>query len=386
MTHGEGGFYSTQDADSEGEEGKFYVWTPQEIEEILGPDAAATLCRVYDVSKEGNFEHSNILNLPKTMAQCAAILKRDETELVAELAAGRQKLLAVRNNRVWPGRDDKIIASWNGLMIDALAQAAAVFGEERYLKAATAAAEFVLTKMRKADGRLLHSWCQGEARFSAYLDDYACFANALVSLYEAGHDERFVDEAVSLAETIVAHFADMEHGGFFYTADDHEALIARQKDLQDNPVPSGNAMCATVLLRLGKLCGRSDFLSAAQQALEIHTQAMERMPTAVGQLLLALDMHLGPTFEIALLADPNADETKAILHDLNQHYMPNKLVAVRKSGAANGGKALEGLFAGKNPERGQATLFVCQNFACLAPVAGRKAIEQKWKELAEGSK
>ncbi|HEX7379249.1 MAG TPA: thioredoxin domain-containing protein, partial [Pirellulales bacterium] len=227
MTSPEGGFYSTLDADSEGEEGMFYVWTPAEIEAALGPDRARTFCRLYDVSEEGNFEGRNILNLPKTLEQASRILSRDTAELAAELAESRAKLLAVRNQRVWPGLDDKVLVSWNGLMIDALASAAAALGEERYLRAARAAADFILDKMRREDGRLSHSWRAGQAKLDAYLDDYACLANALVSLYEAGFEERWIDAAAQLADILLADFEDHEAGGFFYTATGHEQLISR---------------------------------------------------------------------------------------------------------------------------------------------------------------
>ncbi|MBI1904032.1 MAG: thioredoxin domain-containing protein, partial [Planctomycetia bacterium] len=381
MTHAEGDFFSTQDADSEGEEGKFYVWTPAEVEKLVGTDAAKAFCYVYDVSPEGNFEGKSILNLSKTLAQCGAILKRDPAELEAELSAGRKRLFEARGKRVPPGLDDKVIVSWNGLMIDALAQAGAVLDEPRYVRAATAAADFILQKMRRPDGRLLHSWRTGQAKHDAYLDDYACLAHALVSVYEAGHDERFIDAAVALAETMLAHFADAKQGDFFYTADDHEQLIARQKDVQDNPVPSGNAMAATALLRLGKLCGRSDFLDAARATLETYAAVMERMPTATGQMLLALDMELGPSLEIVILGDPTAPDTRAVLRGLHGRYIPNKLVAVRRPGQASSSKALAGLFAGKAAQGHLPAAYICRDFTCQAPVEGREAILNAWAQL-----
>ena len=268
MTGPDGGFYSTQDADSEGVEGKFYVWTPHEVAEVLGQERAEKFCRVYDISEAGNFEESNILNLPRSVEQCANMLGRPMDELVAELAEGKAKLLAVRNRRIWPGLDDKVLVSWNGLAIDAFAQAGATLGEPRYTAAAAKAADFILTQMRRADGRLLHAWRGGQAKFDAYLDDYTCLGNALVTLYEATFDERWIDEAIALADTVLTRFSDPAGGGFFYTADDHEALISRQKDIQDSSVPSGNAMAATMLLRLGKLSGRTEYLDAGRRTLE----------------------------------------------------------------------------------------------------------------------
>jgi uncharacterized protein YyaL (SSP411 family) len=373
MTHPEGGFYSTQDADSEGEEGKFYVWTPAEIRQVLGDDAARTFCYVYDVTEEGNFEGKNILNLPKTIEQCAKVLNRDAEELHAELAAARQKLLAVRSSRVWPGLDDKVLVSWNGLMIDALAQAAGVLDEPRYLKAATSAADFLLTRMRRDDGRLLHSWRLGQARFDAYLDDYACLMNSLVSLYEAGFDERWIDEAVRLAEIVLQQFADPAGGGFFYTAADHEPLISRHKDVQDSSVPSGNAMAATALVRLGKLCGRGDFLAAAEQTLSTFVSLMQQHPTAAGQMLLAADLLLGPTPELVLVG-PTRGEADAVLSNLRRRYVPNRVLASRPSASSAQSEHLSGILAERSAVDNQPTLYICQNFTCQAPLVGPAAI------------
>ncbi|MEX2560625.1 MAG: thioredoxin domain-containing protein, partial [Pirellulales bacterium] len=367
MTGPQGGFYSTLDADSEGEEGKFYVWTPGEVEDVLGSQAAKTFCYAYDVTEEGNFEGRNILNLPKTIEECARILSRDPLELAQELAESRAKLLAVRNKRVWPGLDDKVLVSWNGLMIDSMAQAAGVLDEPRYLAAAEAAADFILAHIRRDDGRLLHAWRSGRARFDAYLDDYVCLANALVTLYEASFNERWIDAAVELADVVLAQFADQEGGGFFYTAADHEALIARQKDVQDSSVPSGNAMAATALLRLGKLCGRSDYLHAAQATLESFMELMGRHPTATGQMLIALDFHLGPTPELVLIQGADQTKTGRILSELRRRFWPNKVLACRPGRGESG--ALDSLFAGK-AAGSEPALYVCHDFACQQPAVG----------------
>ncbi len=366
MTAPEGGFYSTLDADSEGEEGKFYVWTPAEVEQILGPQRAKTFCYVYDVSDEGNFEGHNILNLPKTLEQCAKILGRDLAELTAELSASRQELLAVRNRRVWPGLDDKVLVSWNGLMIDSLAYAAGALGEPRYLAAARQAADFLWNRLR-ADGRLLHTWRKGQAKLSAYLDDYACLANAFVTLYENSLEERWIDAAVQLADVVLAQFADRQSGGFHYTADDHEPLIARQKDVQDGATPSGNSMAVTFLLRLGKLCGRAADLEAAHRTLTAFAGLLEKHPTAAGQMLIALDFYLGPTPELVLV-----DAPEELRGEIGRRYLPNKVFASRPGEGRSA--ALEGAFAGKAAAGDQPALYVCENFACQSPVVGREAI------------
>ena len=408
MTDAAGGFHSTEDADSEGVEGKFYVWTPAEIRELLGPEKAERFCYVYDVTDAGNFEHGqSILNLPKTIPQCAALHRWTLTDLESELAESRAKLLAVRDRRVRPGKDDKVLVSWNALMIDALARAGDILSEPRYRTAATRAAEFIVTQMKRPDGRLLHSWRNGQAKLDAYLDDYAYLINALVSLYEAGFDERWIDEAVSLADVMVKHFADCPHpgplpayreregssplpvreggGGFFFTADDHEQLIARNKDWHDGSVPSGNAMAATALVRLGKLCGRDDFISAARRTMEAALGVIEQSPTAAGQMLLAADLLFGPTPEIVVLGDRSQPDTAAVLDGLRQRFIPNRVVACRSAERAAGehhSPHLDPLFAGKSPSGSEPTVFVCQNFVCQAPVSGCEAVLNLWDQLA----
>jgi uncharacterized protein YyaL (SSP411 family) len=383
MTDPAGGFHSTEDADSEGEEGKFYVWTPQEIEAVLGKERANIFCYVYDVTSEGNFEHgTSILNLPKTFSQCAAIKGIEVKKLEQNLAEMRQALLAVRDKRVRPGKDDKILVSWNALMIDALAKAGVVLSRPEYLAAAEKAANFILTKMSRSDGRLLHTYRHGEAKLDAYLDDYAYLVNSLVTLYESSSGEKWIDEAVRLADILLARFVDKERGGFYFTADDHEQLIARNKDLHDSSVPSGNAMAATALLRLGKLCGRNDYLSAAESALLAGLSVMTQAPTAAGQLLIALDMYIGPMPEIVVVG-PENDETSAALKDLLQRFIPRRVLGRGKPGQQHS-VHLASLFADRTSASDQPSIFICENFACQAPVSGLEAIRQEWDKLGGG--
>ncbi|MCE9607852.1 MAG: thioredoxin domain-containing protein [Planctomycetia bacterium] len=377
MTTPEGAFSSTQDADSEGEEGKFYVWTVAEVTSILGADQAKTFCEIYDITTRGNFEPEvhpgrSILNLSTSLAAHAKRLNRNVDELRTELSAARAKLLAVRTKRIPPGLDDKVLTSWNGLMIDAMATAARVLGEPRYLAAAQRAADFLTTKLRRPDGRLLHSYRHGQAKFDGYLDDYACLAQALTSLYEADFDGRWIDEATKLCDTMLAHFSDVERGGFYYTADDHEKLIARNKDVYDNAVPSGTGMALTVLVRLGKLTGNATYLVAAERTFATIAELFERAPTAVGQSLLALDLWLGPTQEIVVAADDPAGRD-ALLKQVNGPFWPNKVIAAVPGKGAS--KHLAAVLEGKKPQRNQPTLFVCENFTCQAPVTGSEAIE-----------
>lgn len=369
LTDPTGMFHSTEDADSEGEEGKFYVWMPKEIYEVLGEDRGIRFCYVYDVSDGGNFEHgASILNLPKTIEQCAGVRGWELEQVQRELAEDRAKLLAVRSRRVRPGKDDKVLVSWNALMIDAMARAARALDEPKYLAAARQATESLLRELRRPDGRLLHAWRHGKAKLDAYLDDYTYLVNALVSLYEASFEEQWIGEAVRLADLVLAHFRDPA-GGFFYTADDHEQLIARHKDLQDGSVPSGNSMAAYGLLRLGKLTGRTEYLDAAHQTLAIAQGIMERSPTGAGQMLLAADLAIGPAQELVLVGENDSEVHKA----LGAKFLPRTVVAWRTGqGAAT--SPLEALFAGRTVNQNDVTLYVCENFACQTPVNGRNAV------------
>jgi uncharacterized protein len=287
MTDPQGGFYSGEDADSEGEEGRFYLWTPAEIQSVLQPEAADHFCRVYDVTVEGNFEGRNILNLRRPLDVDARMLGCDPAELAVRLDDARQQLLAARAKRVRPGRDEKVLVGWNSLAIDALARAGAALDEPRYSTAADAAADFVWNHLRRNDGRLLHYWRKGEAKYDAYLDDYAGLGNALLTLYETGGVPGRLDQAVALADTILNQFADKEHGGFFYTAADHEPLIVRGKDFFDNPTPSSAGLAAMLLLRLQTILGRTDYRAAAEDAIRACAPWMRQVPTAVFQLFLA---------------------------------------------------------------------------------------------------
>jgi len=386
MTDPAGGFYSAEDADSEGAEGQFYLWTPAEIAAVIGPERAADFCRFYDITPSGNFEERNILNRPKTLEQTAQILGRDPVELGTQLDEDRAQLLAVRSQRPRPLCDDKVLVGWNGLMIEALARAGTVLGETRYLAAAARAADFLLTHVRDEQGRLRHYWRDGRAQGTAYLDDIASLTGALVSLYEARFQERWIDEAVRLAQDLLERFADPHDGGFYFASADHEPLIARRKDVFDSSIPSGTGLAVHALLRLGKLCGRNDFLDPATTALATAMPLAQRAPTGAGQLLLALDMHLGPTPEIVILGDCAAADTRDVLDELRLRFLPNKLVAFREShpGVTAPPSALSAIFAGKEPQSPGPTVFICQEFACQAPIHGKEAALQAWQNLPTG--
>lgn len=378
MTHPEGGFYSTQDADSEGVEGKFFVWSQAEILDVLGQNDGNIFNAAYDVSLHGNWEESNILNRPKPLAEVASGLGLDESTLNALLAQCREKLIAVRSKRIWPGRDEKIIASWNGLMISAMAQAAQVMEDSRYANAAEHAAEFVLTHMQPTTGRLLHTYKDGQARLNAYSDDYACLIDGLVDVFQATQEVRYLKSALSLADALRSQFEDPQAGGFHYTSHDHEALIARQKDLQDNATPSGNGMAATALLRLGRLTNRPDLEQAAERTLQLTSSIAQKYPTAAGQSLIALDFYLGPAYEVVTI-EPQTDaaaeplqsaESRELLRAIHQDFVPNKLVLVRSQWIPNSDENLPtelSVLKGKPAQSGHTTVYVCKHGTCGMP-------------------
>jgi uncharacterized protein YyaL (SSP411 family) len=376
MTGPEGAFYSTEDADSEGVEGKYYVWSPAEITTILGADRAKTFCYVYDVTAQGNWEGHNILNLPKTVAQAAKLLGRDAAELAAELKHARDELLAVRQQRVPPAKDTKVLVSWNGLMIAALAEGGRILKDERYLAAAGRAAGFILDHLRRDDGRLLHTFKDGLAKLDAYLDDYANLTDGLTRLYEATGQPRWIESALELARIMIDEFADAEQGGFFFTGIHHEALISRQKDVHDNATPSGNGMAATALIRLGALTGRDELTLAGRRALESVQEVLERQPAAAGQSLVALDFLLGTAREIAVIAGPDPAEFRSVLEAIATPFRPHKVVApaTPEQAAQLAGKLQ--LLASRPVMDGRTTTYVCEHFTCREPVIGVAGIAE----------
>ncbi len=345
----EGGFYSALDADSEGEEGRFYVWTLGEIEAVLG-ESAEPVAEFYGASEAGNFEGRNILHLAGGAAA-------PEPE---GLDAARQALYEARAERVRPGLDDKRLAAWNALMLDALAEAGAAFGREDYLDAARDCAEFVLRDLRDTDGRLLRTYKGGEGRLNAYLEDHAFLLEALLTLYEASFEQRWFEQARALADTMIARFGDPERGGFFSTSDDHEQLIARRKEIGDHPIPSGNSAAALGLLRLEALTGERSYGEQAEGVLRLFAKAAPRQPDAYAHLLRALDFQLAPTKEVALIGE---DLTELATVVRSCHH-PHLVLA----GGPEGSKA-PALLADRPAIGNKPTAYVCENFSCRVPVS-----------------
>jgi aryl-alcohol dehydrogenase-like predicted oxidoreductase len=368
MQDAEGGYYSATDADSEGVEGKFFVWTPDMVEEVVAQPAGDHFCRYYDVTPEGNWEEVSILHTPRPMRDIAKELGAGEDELARSLADSRQKLYAARLRRIPPLTDDKILTSWNGLMIGAMAEGARVLGERRYLTSAERAARFVLTSLSRSDGGLYRTARAGKAHLDAYLEDYSFLADGLVDLYEAGGAESFLVEAVRLAERMIADFGDDDAGAFYQTAHRHEALIARPREGHDGALPSANGVAARVLARLGLHLGRDDLKSRALAAIRAYGRAIERSSRAFATTLSVVDLLLEGPVELAFVGEAGSPGRTVLEAAVAQHYLPNRVIA---HGAPAGATALSSelpLLAGKALVGGQPALYVCRDFACQAPV------------------
>ena len=371
--HGE--FFSTEDADSEGEEGKFYVWSRDEILEILGPEIGELFCRVYQVTESGNFEGHNILWLGSSLEQWAEQLNQEPSPFLSCMETAREKLLEIRNRRVRPGLDDKVIVSWNALAISAMARAAVVLEDEcasRYLIAGQKAAQFVLDRLTDDRGRLLHTWRNGQAKFDAYLDDYSYLIVALLDLYQASFDERWIDHAVAFAESMVEHFQG--ENGFYFTADDQEQLIARTITFQDSSVPSGNAMAALGLLRLGRLLGKPAWTELAASIIKGARPLMDRSPLASGQTLVALQWMLEPSVELVFFA-PAQIECMRMRKLLQQRGLDSVSLVCRSPEDAFHSSMVEEVLRGKQMQNDQPTLFICNQHVCQKPVLGWQAIK-----------
>jgi uncharacterized protein len=366
----EGGFYSALDADSEGEEGKFYVWTPAEIREVLAADPNCInlttqqidkLMQFWGVSEEGNFEGANILH----RADGA------EAEEPEGLAEARRALFEARSQRVWPGLDDKRLTSWNALAIAALADAGAVLGRQDYLDAARTCAAFLLEQLRDDDGNLLRTYKDGRAHLNAYLEDHTFLLEALLALYEATFEIRWFEEARALAETTIERFGDPERGGFYSTSSDHEELIARRKEVGDHPIPSGNSSAAMGLLRLGALTGERRYTEAGEGVFALFGKPAVEHPDAFAHMLRALDFHLSPTREVALVGD----HLSGLAAVVREKPRPHLVLAGGVEGATE-----PPLLEGRTLVDGKPAAYVCENFACQLPVTDPDELKRRLED------
>ncbi len=372
MRSEEGAFYSALDADSEGEEGKFYVWTPDEVTTILGDNDGRLFNSYYDITKAGNFEGHNIPNVPRDLETVARIEGVTPDALRDVIARGRVALYEARIKRVWPGLDDKSLAAWNGLMLRAFAEAAIAFDRDDYLEAARSNAAFLLSAMRR-DGLLLRTWKAGEAKLNAYLEDYAYVIEGLLSLYEATFGLRWLEEARVLADTMIAEFWDDAAGGFFFTGNSHEELIRRTKELEDNATPSGNSSAAWALARLAELTGDDPYREKAATIAGLVADALPKYARAFGHMLCAADALAHPGVEIAVIGDPADPATHALLAEARRPFRPGTVVASCAPGDAEAA-ALTPLLADRGLVDGKPAAYVCRAFTCKLPVTSAQEL------------
>lgn len=377
LTSPEGAFYSAEDADSEGEEGRFYVWTQEELSEVLPAEERDLAVRAFGISAQGNYAEeasgrrtgSNILHLPEAPEELARQLGIAPAELDERLETLRNRLLQARGRRVRPLRDDKVLADWNGLMIAALAVASRALNQPDWAQAADRALQFVLHHLRKPGGPLLHRFRDGEAAVEGNLDDYAFLTWGLLELHQTTLQVRYLEFAVQYAEEMLSLFGDPARGGLFFTAESAETVLARRKEFYDGAVPSGNSVAALNLLRLGRITGRSELVEAAQGIIQAFGTSVNAMPSAHCQMLIALDFALGDAREVVIVGDPRAADTQALLQAVRGRFAPHELVILIDP--ADDPEHIAQLVPGAGElglVDGKAAVYVCENFACRAPV------------------
>jgi uncharacterized protein YyaL (SSP411 family) len=361
----EGGFYSAEDADSEGEEGKFYVWTEQQIREVLPPEDADLAVRLFGVKAGGNFGESvrkrngaNILHLAEPLEQVAAESQLTLDQLIMKLGRIQSLLFKAREKRVHPAKDDKVLVNWNGLMIAALARASSVFGAPRYLKAAVNAADFILEEMKDANGTLYHRYAKGERAIEGFLDDYAFLVWGLLEVYEACFEQVYLQAAVELTKTMIKRFWDKKDGGFYFAAEDAEHVLPRRKEVYDGALPSGNSVALLNLLRLSQLMGDHEQKEFASQLVRVFSEEVKRASVAHTFMLVGVDFAVGPAYNVILVGDFQEDNMKRLREALKGVYLPNVVVSMRLPDNAGLGYEKIG---------GKATAYVCRDQTCMPP-------------------
>ncbi len=387
MTSPQGAFYSAEDADSEGEEGKFYVWTVDELKTILSAEETQFAIKIFNVKTDGNYHDEatgkktkkNILHLTKDYDTLAKELKISTTELQQKLEQIREKLFTAREKRVHPLKDDKILTDWNGLMIAALAKAGRAFDKKEYVNAAAKATEFFLQNMVTKNGRLYHRYRNNEAAVLGFLDDYAFLSWGLIELYHATFDPKYLKWATKFVNLTLEHFWDAEHGGFYFTSLEHEKLLTRKKEAYDGAIPSGNSVNMLNLLTLARLTGKSEYEEYAQKIAQINVDVILRAPMAFTGILIALDFAFGPTYEVVIVGEKKDNSTKKILQELYSRYLPNVVILLKPISDDKTKEQLEQIVTFVRPYQsleGKTTVYVCKNFNCELPTTSpRKMLE-----------
>jgi len=370
MLDEDGGFYTSQDADSEGVEGKFFVWTPEEIAKIIGEDGARIFNFYYDVTEHGNFEEKNILNVRGSFETSAEQLQISEDELKEVLERSRKLLFEEREKRIKPFRDEKVLTAWNGLMLATFAEASAILDRKDYLEIAKRNADFILDNLLK-DGYLLRSFKGGQAKLNAYLEDYANFTDGLIELFQVSGDVKFLNEAKRLADLMIAEFWDEDEGGFYFTANNHEELLMRSKDYYDNAAPSGNSAAADFLLKLSKLTSDEKYERYSITVLRLIAPQIRRYPQAFGRVLSALEFHLSPTKEIVIIGEKGNE----LEREIEGNYLPNKIIVLADEKSDESIPLLQE----RKMIDGKPTAYVCENFVCQKPVT---SVEELTKQIS----
>ena len=385
MTDERGAFYSAEDADSEGVEGKFYVWASSEIRDVLGEEDAGFAAEVFGLTDAGNVRDeasgrqtgANVLHLPAAPANLATRMDVSEDELLERIESVRAKLFDFRAKRVRPHLDDKVLTDWNGLMIAALARAAQAFDEPAYAEAARRCAEFLLDAMRDDDGRLLHRYRDGDAAIKATADDYAFLAMGLFDLYEATHEPRYLSESARLTSEMLSLFWDELGGGFFFTPDDGEQLLTRRKEIYDGAVPSANSVALLNLLRLGSAAARPELTERADALGRAFAGTIRRYPSGHTMFLSALDYGIGPSIELVIVGEKESEDTRALLKAARGRFLPNKVVLLRPPEDADDVLALVPWIEHHVRVDGRATAYVCRDRQCRLPVTEADALKRE---------
>jgi uncharacterized protein YyaL (SSP411 family) len=379
MTDRSGGFYSSEDADSQGEEGKFYIWRRHEVINALGEDDGEIFCRFFDITEEGNFEHgTSILNIPVPLEEFSERTGIPADRMRSIISSGKKRLFYIREERVRPGRDDKVLAAWNGLMLTAFAEAANILGRDDYREVAIRNAEFLLGHMMR-EGRLLRTYKDGAARLNAYLEDYAFLTEGLIAIYEATFELKYFEQARNLANVMIEQFWDESDSGFFFTSSDHEELITRTKDYFDNAIPSGNSAASIALLKLHFLTQEQQFIRCAADILRTMRQTLSKYPSAFGYSLCALDFYLSEPKEIAIIGPAGSHEVRSFIEEIYSGYIPNKVLAAAPEEDAEATGAIK-LLMGRRAVEGKPTVYVCRNYTCLAPATTPQDLAARLEE------
>ena len=376
MTSEEGGFYSAEDADSEGEEGKFYLWTKNEIKNVLDREESDLVFEIFNIEEDGNFyeeatgkkKGKNILHLTESLKEFSSSRKIPEKELQKRMEEVRKKLYNYREGRIHPDKDDKILTDWNGLMIAALAKGARTLDERQYGEAAKRAADFILKNMRTSDGRLLHRYRDGQATIQAHVDDYAFLIWGLLELYEANFQVGYLRAIIELNKDLIDHYWDEDKGGFYFIADDAEEILVRQKSIYDGAVPSGNSVAMLDLLRLGRITANPDYEEKAAQIARTFSMNIKRSPSLHTQFMVAMDFWIGPSYEIVIIGNSRAKDTKEMLEALRKHFIPNKVVILKDAKSKSPEIIRIAEFTKYQTSiDGKATAYVCADYKCKMP-------------------